>query len=106
MIKLKLRFPKIPKKTGQLVVASLLGIGLLEGAGSPSPGPGPGPGWTPKWSIGDDLRSTAIPDARWRVIWIDYTVKRYQCEFTFAGATSVIEVDAFQLEATTIYKVN
>lgn len=102
----KLKPLAIGKEAGACLAASA-GLLLLlsdgSGDGTPTPPEPPGP-WSPKWAIGDMLKSHTI-DATWIVHQINYDNQQYYCEFSFAGSTQFIWIDAVALEDPSIYKV-
>lgn len=110
MVKFKLKLPRFSREAALSVGAALLGIILIPrinvSGGTPPVPPIGGGSWSPRWALGDLLKSRDLPDATWLVKLIDYAGKRYGCGFTWAGPTQDIWVDAANLEVPGIYKAN
>lgn len=108
----KLKPPRFSRQSALTVGAGLLGLVLLRAGSSwPGPAPAPGPGippiggqpGTPKWSVGDVLKSTKLPSATWTILSIRYETKEYFARLDFAGS-STIKVFWTQLETSDFYK--
>lgn len=105
---------KISKKLAMSILTTgalmyLAGPAVIQSGGVPLPGGGvipvpPGGTWTPKWAVGDLIRSHNLPSASWTIYGVNYETRRYQVLFNFAGASDQIYVDAANIEGSDLYK--
>lgn len=79
---------------------------VIETTGVPLPGGQPPSTWSPRWAVGDVLKSHNAINFQFQILSIDYSAKRYFIIRTFAGSTENAYVDAANIESADIYKVN